>query len=317
MKVFITSVLPPEAAKYLRERNIKVSVYKDNSPLTKEILLKEVRNCDGILTLLSDKIDADIIAAMKNCRVIANYAVGYNNIDVNYARQKGITVTNTPDVLTDATADLAMALTLACARNIRAGEELIRSGKFKGWKADMLKGIQLKDKVFGIIGAGRIGAATAVRAKAFGCKIVYYSRSKKIEFEKLTGGRKLSLDKLLKQSDIVSLHLPLNKESHHLLDKKRLSLLKKTAILINTARGEVVDEKALIELLKKRKIFAAGFDVYENEPALNPELFELDNAVLLPHLGSATFDARRDMALLAAKNIAAVLKGKKALTPVN
>jgi glyoxylate reductase len=316
MKIFITNILPPEAAAYLEEKKFKVKIHKESTPLPREKLLQEAKSCDGIITLLSDKIDAGVIDVMKNCRVIANYAVGYNNIDIAYARQKGITVTNTPDVLTDATADLAMTLVLACARNVHAGEELVRSGKFKGWKADMLKGIQLKDKVFGIIGAGRIGTATAGRAKAFGCKIVYYSRSRKTEFEKLTGGKKLPLDSLLKQADIISLHLPLTSESFHLLDKKKLSLLKKTAILVNTARGEVVDEKALIAVLKKRKIFAAGFDVYENEPALNPELFTLDNVILLPHLGSATFDARRDMAMLAAKNVAAVLTGKKPLSAV-
>jgi len=317
MKVFITGPVPVEAVTYLRDKNIKVTVYKDEVPLSTERFIKEVKYADGLITFLSDTINNNVIETMKNCKVIANYAVGYNNIDVVFARQKGIIVTNTPDVLTDATADLAMTLVLACARNVHQGEELVRSGKFKGWRADMLKGIQLKNKTFGIIGAGRIGQATAFRAKAFGCQIVYYSRSKKHEFEMEAGASKLSLDTLLKQSDIISLHLPLNDKSYHLLDKKKLSLMKKTAILINTARGEVVDEKALVEILKKKKIFAAGFDVYENEPMLNPELYQLDNAVLLPHLGSATFDARSDMAMLAAKNIAAVLSGKKPLTPVN
>jgi len=317
MKVFITGPLPVEAVNYLKDKKIKVSVYRDEVPLSSERLIKESKSADGLITFLSDKINTDIIDSMNNCKVIANYAVGFNNIDIVYARQKGIIVTNTPDVLTDATADLAMTLVLACARNVRKGEELVRSGKFKGWRADMLKGMQLKNKTFGIIGAGRIGQATALRAKAFGCKIAYYSRSKKYEFEMEAGARKLSLDTLLKQSDIISLHLPLNDKSYHLLDKKKLSLMKKTAILINTARGEIVDEKALVDILKKKKIFAAGFDVYENEPMLNPELYKLDNAVLLPHLGSATFDARSDMAMLAAKNIVAVLSGKKPLTPVN
>jgi glyoxylate reductase len=317
MKVFITGPLPVEAIKYLKDRNIKVTVYKNESPLSEERFIKEAKSADGLITLLSNKIDAGVIDAMKNCRVIANYAVGFNNIDIAYARQKGITVTNTPDVLTDATADLAFTLVLACARNVRQGEKLVRSGKFKGWRADMLKGVQLRNKTFGIIGAGRIGQAVALRAKAFGCRIVYYSRSKKADFENEAGAKKLSLESLLKKSDIISLHLPLNDDSYHLLDKKKLSLMKKTVILVNTARGEVVDEKALIDILKKKRLFSAGFDVYENEPLLNPELFELENAVLMPHLGSATFDARLDMAMLAAKNIAAVLSGKKPLTPVN
>jgi glyoxylate reductase len=222
MKVFITRVLPAEAIGYLEKKNFEVSVYKGKAPLSFARMLREVRDADGIISLLSDKIDSKLILEMKKCRVIANYAVGYNNIDIQSARQKGIVVTNTPDVLTDATADLAMTLALACARNVHQGENLVRSGNFKGWQPNMLCGIQLKDKKFGIIGAGRIGLATALRAKAFGCKIVYYSRSKNAEFEKLTGGKKLSLDSLLKQSDFISLHIPLTKDSYHLLDKTRL-----------------------------------------------------------------------------------------------
>ena len=206
---------------------------------------------------------------------------------------------------------------LACSRRLMEGERLIRQGKFKGWQPNLLLGVELKDKVVGIIGAGRIGTETAIRAKAFKTKIVYFSRSRNYDLEKRTGAVKLSLDNLLKKSDIISLHLSLTERTYHLLNKRKLSLLKKSAILINTARGEIIDEKELIKILKQKKIFSAGFDVYENEPVINPELLKLDNVVMLPHIGSATEEARSAMAILAAKNVINVLKGKKPLTPVN
>ena len=285
-------------------------------PIPKKELLKNIKDVSGIISLLSDKIDSSVIDSMSNCKVIANYAVGFNNIDVQYARQKGITVTNTPDVLTDSTADVAMGLALACARRFYEGENLVRKNKFKGWAPKLLLGIELKNKIFGIVGAGRIGIATAIRAKAFGCKIIYTSNSAKKDFEVSTGAKKVSLNTLLKKADFISLHVPMNEKTFHLLNKERLALLKETAVLINTARGEVVDEKELIKILKKKKIFAAGFDVYENEPAINPKLMKLNNVILLPHLGSATFETREAMALLAAKNVDAVLAGRKPITPV-
>ena len=194
---------------------------------------------------------------------------------------------------------------------------MVRTGKFKGWKPKLLLGIELKNKVVGIIGAGRIGTETAVRAKAFKTKIVYFSRNRNYELEKKTGGVKVPLETLLKKSDIISIHLPLNKGTYHLIDRKRLSLLKRSAVLVNTSRGEVIDEKELVKILKQKKIFSAGFDVYENEPTINPGLLKLDNVILLPHIGSATEEARSAMAILAAKNVSNVLKDKKALTPVN
>lgn len=253
---------------------------------------------------------------MKECKIIANYAVGFNNIDVDYAKLKGIIVTNTPDVLTDSTADLAMALVLACARKIPEAEKLVRNKKFKGWKPKLFLGMELRDKYFGILGAGRIGYAVALRAHSFGCRVIYYSDVKNVEIEKKFGAKKVSLNSLLKKSDIISIHLPLNKNTYNLLNENNLRLLKKTTILINTARGEIVDENILISLLKENKIFAAGLDVYENEPKLNKEFYTLKNVILLPHIGSATIEARDKMSLLAAKNVIAVLGGKKAITPV-
>ena len=245
-----------------------------------------------------------------------NYAVGYNNIDIDYAKSKGIVVTNTPDVLTESTAEITIALTLACSRRLPEGQELMRNNKFKGWGPKLLLGIELSGKYFGIIGAGRIGTAAAIRANAFGTKILYCSNHKNEILESLTGAKKVTLSKLLSSSDIISLHLPLTSKSFHLLKKVNLKLLKPTAILINTARGEIVDEKELIKILRSNKIFAAGFDVYENEPNINPELLKLKNVVLLPHVGSGTFEARNKMAELAAQNVIAVLSGRKPITPV-
>lgn len=315
MKIFITRKIPQAGINFLQKK-YEVKVYKESNPISRQCFIKEVKHCNGIISLLTDKIDKELIDLMPNCKVIANYAVGYNNIDVNYAKSKGIIVTNTPDVLTDSTADLAIALTLACARRFVEGEEMMRKKKFKGWHPTLLLGVELKNKVFGILGAGRIGEAAAVRAHAFGCRILYYSNNKNLSLEKRTNAKKVQLDTLLKQSDFISIHLPLNGKSNQLLNKDKLELIKPSAIFINTARGEIVDENYLINMLKAKRIFAAGFDVYENEPNIDTRLLKLKNVVLLPHLGSATVDARNAMSLLAAKNVDAVLSGRSPITPV-
>ena len=316
MKIFITRDIPSVGIEFLKKKGYEVSVYKKDNPLSKNELLKSVNNCDGLISMLSDKIDKEIIDSMKNCKVIANYAVGFNNIDVDYAKSRGIVVTNTPDVLTDSTADLTMALVLACARKIPESEKLVRDKKFGGWKPKLLLGMELRNKYFGILGAGRIGSEVAKRAHSFGCKIIYYSNSKNNFLESKLNAKKLSLNSILKKSDIISIHLPLNNKTNCLLNDKNLISLKKSAIVINTARGEIVDEKFLLSMLKQNKIISAGFDVYENEPILKPEFYKLKNVVLLPHIGSATVEARNNMSLLAAKNVIAVLSGKRAITPV-
>lgn len=316
MKVFITREIPSVAIKLLQKEKIYVEVYKKDKPIPRKDLLKGVSDVDGVISLLTDPVDKEIIDSMKKCKVIANYAAGYNNIDFLYAKEKGIVVTNTPDVLTDSTADIAMLLILNCARRINEAIKYLSDDKFTGWKPLLLLGYELKGKQLGIIGAGRIGKATALRAKAFGMKILYYNRSRNEHLERETGAKKVSLKTIMKEADIVSVHIPFNSKTNKLIDKKMLQLMKPTGILINTARGEVIDEKFLISMLKKKKIFAAGFDVYENEPFINPELKKLKNVVLLPHIGSATFESRGKMAELAAKNVIAVLKGKKTLTPV-
>ncbi len=316
MKIFVTREIPEAGIRLLKNKGFEVAVYKKDQPIPKNELKKAIKNCDGLISMLSDKIDKEAVDSMKNCKVIANYAVGFNNIDIDYAKSKGIVVTNTPDVLTDSTADLTIALVLACARKISESEKLVRDKKFVGWKPKLFLGMELRNKYFGILGAGRIGTEVAKRAHAFGCKIIYYSNSKNDFLESELKAKKMSLNSILNKSDIISLHLPLNKNSYNLLNEEKLKLLKSSAILINTARGEILDEPYLIKMLKQNKIASAGFDVYQNEPNLNTEFYKLKNVVLLPHIGSATVEARNNMSLLAAKNVIAVLSGKRAITPV-
>jgi len=316
MKVFITRELPEIAFKLLKASKISFDYYKINQPIPRKLLLEKVKECEALISLLTENIDREVIDQMPKCKIIANYAVGYNNIDIDYAMKKKIIVTNTPDVLTESTADLTMALVLACARRMIEGEKLLRTNKFKGWKPKLLLGMELKNKTFGILGAGRIGTAVATRAKSFGTNIIYVDSNRNQKLENETGAKKVSLEYLLENSDILSVHLPLNSQTYHFLNQEKLNLLKRNSILINTTRGEIIDEKALIKLLKSGRLMAVGLDVFENEPHLNPELLKFPNVLVLPHLGSATKEARDGMAELAVKNVINVLKKKPALTPV-
>jgi glyoxylate reductase len=316
MKVFITRELPEIAVELLKKNKVPFDFYKKDKPIPRSILLKKVKNCTALIPLLTEKIDKKLIDSMPNCKIIANYAVGYNNIEVEYAKKKNIIVTNTPDVLTDSTADLTMALILACARRLSEGENMIHDNKYKGWEPKLLLGTELKGKTFGILGAGRIGTAVANRAAGFRVKILYSDKSKSKNIEKQTGAKKVTVETLLKKSDFISIHLPLTKNTFHFLNDTRLSFLKSNSILVNTSRGEIIDEKALLRLLKDQKIKAIGLDVFENEPNVNKDLIKYKNVIILPHLGSATTEARSAMAELAVKNVISVLKGKKPLTPI-
>ncbi len=316
MKVFITRELPEIAFTLLRKAKISFEYYKKDNPIPRNILLQKVQNCQALISLLTEKIDKEVIDHMSNCKIIANYAVGYNNIDIQYAKKKKIIITNTPDVLTESTADLTMALVLACARRIIEGEKLLRNNKYKGWKPKLLLGTELINKTFGILGAWRIGTAVAMRAKSFGTKIIYFDYKRNSILEKNCKGKKVSLKRILNDSDILTVHLPLNEKTFHFLNNDRLNQMKKDSILINTSRGEMIDEKALIKLLGKNKSFRVGLDVFENEPKINPELMKYSNVLILPHLGSATHEARDGMAELAVKNVINVLKGKQPLSPV-
>lgn len=316
MNVFITRELPGIAFELLRENKISFDFYEKDKPIPRKLLLQKVKYCKALIPLLTEQIDREVIDEMPYCKIISNYAVGYNNIDINYAKKKKVIVTNTPDVLTESTADLTMALVLACARRLFEGESLLRNEKFKGWKPKLLLGTELKDKTFGILGAGRIGTAVARRAKSFGTNIIYVDNKKNPSFEKATSAKKVSLKYLLENSDILSVHLPLNSKTHHYLNYERLIQLKRNSILINTTRGEIIDEKPLIKLLKLNRLMAVGLDVFEKEPNLNPELLKFSNVLVLPHLGSATIEARDGMAELAVRNVINVLKGKPPLSPV-
>jgi len=277
-----------------------------SGPVTHDELVRRVAGKQALLSMVTDTIDRAVIEAGQDLRIIANAAVGYNNIDVAAARERGIIVTNTPDVLTDATADLTLALILAVTRRLGEGERMVRRGDWKGWAFDQLLGMQLRGRQLGIVGFGRIGRAVAERAAAFGMTIAHTSRS----------AAGLPLDRLLSTSDIVSLHVPLTPETRHLIGQPELARMKRSAYLINTTRGPVVDEAALAWALKNRLIAGAALDVYEREPEVHPDLLPFENVVLAPHLGSATTETRTAMADLAAANAIAVLDGKPPLTPV-
>jgi len=316
VKVYITQKLSSIAETLLKANKINYEVFPKDRPITKKELIKNAKDADAVISLLTDKIDKEVIDSLSNCKVIANFAVGYNNIDVQYANSKNIIVTNTPDTLTDSTADLAITLILACARRLFESEKFLRAGKYKTWKPELLLGYELKNKTLGIIGAGRIGQATAKRAASFGMEILYFNKSKKEKFEEELKAKKVSLNQLMKLSDFISVHLPLNLKTFHILNDKNLKLVKKNSIIVNTSRGEIIDEKALLNLLKKNKNYIAGLDVFENEPFINKKLLKYKNVVILPHIGSATIEARTAMAKLATENVISVLKFKKPLNPV-
>jgi len=316
-KVFVTRIIPDEGLNLVLE-NCDAEVWQEETPPPKEIIIEKIKDCEGILTLLTDKIDAEIMDNAPKLRVISNYAVGYDNIDVKSATQRGIMVTNTPGVLTETTADLAFALILATARRIVEADKFTRSGKWKSWGPMLFLGRDVYGATLGIIGLGRIGQAVVRRAKGFNMKVIYYSRKRKEDVERELGVEYRELHSLLKEADIVSIHTPLTEETYHLIGEKELSLMKPTAILINTARGAVVDQKALYKALKERRIFGAGLDVYEKEPIeADDPLLELDNVVLLPHIGSASVETRGKMARMAAENLLAGLRGERPPNLVN
>jgi len=315
-KVFVTRAIPEEGLELLRKYcEVEVSPY--DRMLTKEELLEKIKDKDAVITQLTDRVDKDFFEAAKNVKIVANYAVGFDNIDLEEATKRGVYITNTPDVLTNATAELAWALLFAAARRVVEADKFMRAGKFQGWAPMLFLGKGVTGKTLGVIGAGRIGQAFAKMAKGFEMKILYNARTPKPEFEKETGAKYVDLDTLLKESDFVSIHLPLTPETRHLIGERELKLMKNSAILINTGRGPVVDEKALVKALKEKWIYAAGLDVYEREPEFEKELAELDNVVMLPHIGSATEEARRDMSVLVAQNIIDVIEGRVPRTLVN
>jgi len=309
-EVLVTRQIP-EAGLDLIRKECSVRLWEEDRPIPKEKLLALAAGKDGIVCLLSDPMGGDMIAAAgPKLKVIATMAVGFDNIDLDEATRRGIVVGNTPGVLTEATADLTLALILSLGRRIVEGDKLVRSGRWTGWAPTQLVGADFNGKTLGIVGLGRIGKAVARRAQGFGMSVIYHNRRRLAEPEEAAiPARHVSLEELVRESDFLSLHCPLNQESYHLIGKEQLEQMKPRACLINVARGPVVDEAALVEALRKKQIAGAALDVYEQEPKLSPGLAELPNVVLAPHLGSASIETRNRMAVMTAENLLAGLKG--------
>jgi glyoxylate reductase len=316
-KIVVTGKIPEVALENLKKSHEVIS-WGQETPIPRDELLKRVPGANVIVSLLTEKIDEEVLTSAGNdLKAVCNVAVGYNNIDVAACKNKNVLVTNTPGVLTDATADIAMALILMTTRRLSEGERVIRNQKPWAWGMFYMLGSSIQNQTLGILGMGQIGIATALRAKSFGMKIIYTRRNRLDEkIEKELSAQYVSLDELLQQSDIVSLHCPYSTETHHLISDEQLAKMKKTSYLINTARGPIVNEEALANALINKTIAGAGLDVYENEPKVNEKLLKLDNVVLLPHLGSATVETRTAMATTAASNALEILSGNKPLNPV-
>jgi glyoxylate reductase len=318
-RVVVTGRIPADGVNLLRSAGHDVWAWDEPTPMPRDRLLAVVAGADAIVSLLTERIDAEVLdAAGPQVRVVANVAVGYNNIDVAACTDRGVRATNTPGVLTEATADIAMALILMSTRRLAEGERIIRSGEPWQWGMAFLLGTGIQGRRLGIIGMGQIGTALARRARSFGMTIAYTNRNAVAPaLSAELACEWVSMDELLATSDVVSLHCPYSPVTHHLISAAELTQMKSTAFLINTARGPVVDEAALVDALRTGQIAGAGLDVFENEPVLAPGLAALDNAVLIPHLGSATIETRTAMATLAARNTLAVLVGTEPPTPIN
>lgn len=312
--IFISRRIPKGGIEILENAGLTVEINPEDRVLTREELLSGCRGKDGLLCLLTDTIDREFIGQMGQLKGIATMAVGYNNIDIAAAARKGIPVSNTPGVLTAATADLAWALLMATARRLPEAERYLRAGEFKNWGPMLFLGGDLRGRTLGIVGAGRIGTEVGLRSRGFGMNIIYADPEKNRVLEEELGGRRVDLNTLLKESDYLTLHLPLNEETRRLIGRPEFKLMKETAYLINTSRGPVVDEDALVEALQTGMIAGAGLDVFEKEPHIHPVLLSLPNAVLLPHIGSATIETRTRMATMAAQNLVAMMRGE---TPEN
>lgn len=316
-KVFLTRRLPPAVMDRLNKETDLASNQADRVLIKSEIITG-LEGREGLLCTINDRIDSEIFDACPELKVVANFGVGFNNIDVAAATARKIPVTNTPDVLTDATADMTIALLLAVARRLGEGERLVRAGDWTGWEPMQLLGADVSGATLGIVGFGRIGRAVARRAQAFDMHVRYWNRTRLTKAnEKALDVAYSSVEDLLQQSDFISLHIAYNPSTHHLIGPAQLALLKRSAFIINTSRGAVMDEKALVGALRDRRIAGAGLDVYENEPALSPGLADLENVVLAPHLGSATIGTRTKMGMIAVDNLLAACAGARPPNCVN
>ena len=322
-RVLVTNRIPAAVLQHL-ESDLEIDYHTEQNALSRDQLLDRVRDKHGLLCVVTDTIDAGIIKAGSQLRVIANIAVGYDNIDIATAKKHGIVVTNTPEVLTESVAELTWGLILNVTRRVVEGDRLIQSGVWKGWALDFMLGMELFGKQLGVVGAGRIGRAVAARASVFGMKVVFAAPKGSNDItdrsqwtKSLKDSSVMPLDRLLATSDVVSLHVPMTSDTHHLIDREALVNMKPSAYLINTSRGPVVDEDALVLALREGLIAGAALDVYEREPMVHSGLLGLSNVVLSPHLGSATHETRTAMADLAARNLMEVLSGNLPITPIN
>jgi glyoxylate reductase len=315
-RIVVTGRIPEPGLELLRTAG-EVWAWGGDEPIPAGVRTAQLATADAAVTLLTDRVDDAFLAAAPKLRIVANVAVGHDNVDVDACRRRGVVVTNTPGVLTDATADLAMALVLMVTRRLGEGERLVRSGEPWEWGMSMMLGSGLQRRTLGIVGMGAIGAALASRARAFGMSVVYHNRRR---VDRLTedrlGARLVGLDELIATSDVVSLNCPSTPETHHLVDAAALGRMRPDAFLVNTARGPIVDEAALVDALRGGVIAGAALDVFEHEPEVHPGLLGLENVVLVPHLGSATVETRTAMAELAARNVVEVLAGRAPVSPV-
>jgi len=317
-KVYVTRELPERGLKIIK-KYFETEVWTEYTPPPKKLIIEKARNVDALAPLLSDKIDAEVFDAAPKLKIVAQMAVGFDNIDVQEATRRGIYVTNTPEVLTDTTADFAWALLMAVARRVVEADKYVRTGQWKvGWHPSMMQGRDVYNATIGIVGAGRIGYAVAKRATGFGMKILFYDVVPRPEIEKDLGAKKVDLDTLFRESDFICIHVPLMKETLHLVNAEKLKLMKKTAYLINNSRGPVVDEKALYAALKEGRIAGAGLDVFEQEPTpVDNPLLKLDNVVVAPHISSASYETRSKMAEMVADNLVAFFEGKRPPNLIN
>lgn len=315
-KVYVTRQIP-QAGIELLQKECEVKINPHDRPLTREELLENIKDADGVLCLLTDRIDAEVFDTAKKAKGFANYAVGYDNMDVKEATKRKIPLSNTPGVLTDATADMAWALLFSVARRIVEADKFLRSGKWGGWGPMQFLGADIQGKTLGIVGAGRIGTAMALKSRGFDMQVIYHDEHNNKVLEEELGAKKVDMDTLLRESDFISIHAPLLPSTRHMFDMSAFKKMKKTAYIINTARGPLINEAELATALKEGVIAGAGLDVYEYEPKVTDELLSLDNVVLCPHIASATTTARTNMAIIAATNLLAMLKGEKAPQCIN
>lgn len=308
-KIFLSRIIPEAGMELLKRSEFEVDILYEEKPLSPEALKDRINGVHGLICLLDDTIDKDVIDAAPKLEVISNMAVGYNNIDYHYAQSKGIAVCNTPGILTQSTAELAWALLFAIARRIPESDIFMREGRFTGWMPLLMLGGDISGQTLGVIGTGRIGTAFALMSKGFKMRILYSGKANPILDNELHA-ENVDQDTLIRESDFISLHVPFRPENHHMIGKREFGMMKPTAYLINTARGPVVDERELVRVLKEKRIAGAALDVYENEPDLTPGLTELDNVVLTPHTGSATVAVRNRLAVMAVENCLSILRGE-------